>query len=102
MVKLDERRIRWIVQQKLRGAWAADIALIQHVSRRRVEQVWEAYRRDGAIPTLKKPGRPRKALVDPGDVALILAAYDEFKVNALTLERVLKHNYGRAIPHKLQ
>ena len=28
-----------------------------------------------------------------------MRVYEELKVNALTLEKVLKHNYGKAIPH---
>ena len=72
MVKLNDRKVRWIVQQKLRGRGAGEIALIQKVSHRRVEQIWQAYRRDGVIPTLKKPGRPKKNPLSPQDVALIL------------------------------
>jgi len=42
MDKLNERKIRWIVQQKLRGREAGEIAMIQRVSHRRVEQIWHA------------------------------------------------------------
>jgi len=86
MAKLDDRKVRWIVQQKLRGRGVGEIAMIQRVSHRRVEQIWQAYRRDGVVPTLKKPGRPKKALSSQ-EVALILKVHGEFKVNALTLER---------------
>jgi putative transposase len=99
MARLNEQKIRWIVQQKLRGRGSGEIALIQRVSRRRVEQIWQAYKRDGVITTLKKPGRPRKEPLSAEDVRLILRVHDEFKVNALTLEKVLKHNYGKSIPH---
>jgi len=99
MAKLNDRKIRWIVQQKLRGGGSGEIALIQKVSHRRVEQIWQAYQRNGVIPTLKKPGRPKKKPLSREDAELILKVHDEFRVNALTLERVLKHNYGKAIPH---
>jgi hypothetical protein len=39
MVKLTERKMRWIVQEKLRGRGTSEIALIQRVSHRPVEQV---------------------------------------------------------------
>jgi hypothetical protein len=39
MVKLNERKIRWIIHEKLRGRGAGELALIQRVSHRRVEQV---------------------------------------------------------------
>jgi putative transposase len=99
MVKLNERKIRWIIQQKLGGRGTGEVALIQRVSRRRVEQLWQAYRRTGILPTLKKPGRPSKASVSLRDAAFILEAYDNLKVNALTLERVLKHTHRLNLPH---
>ena len=101
MVKLDDRKIRWIIQQKLRGRGVGELALIQRVSRRRIEQLWQAYKRNSAIPVLKKPGRPRKANIALRDITLILEAYDRLKVNALTLESVLKHAHGLHVPHNV-
>jgi len=99
MVKLNERKIRWIIHEKLRGRGTGEIALIQRVSRRRIEQLWQAYTRDGVLPALKKPGRPRNASISLRDAALILETYDRLKVNALTLERALKHTHGLNLPH---
>jgi putative transposase len=99
MVKLNERKIRWIIHEKMRGRGTGEIALIQRVSRRRIEQLWQAYTRDGVIPTLKKPGRPRNASISLRDAALILETYDRLKVNALTLQRALKHTRGVNLPH---
>jgi len=73
--------------------------LIQRVSKRRIEQLWQAYRLTGVLPALKTPGRPRKASISLRDAALILEAYDKLKVNALTLENVLKHTHGLNLPH---
>ena len=99
MVKLNERKIRWIIHEKLRGRGAGELALIQRVSRRRIEQLWQAYRRTGVLPALKKPGRPTKASVSLRDATLILETYDRLKVNALTLERVLRRDHGLSLPH---
>jgi len=99
MVKLDERKIRWIIQQKLRGRGVGELAMIQRVSHRRVEQIWQAYKQTNAIPTLKTPGRPKKIHTSLKDATIILEAYDRLKVNALTLESVLKHSYGVKLPH---
>jgi hypothetical protein len=63
MVKLNERKIRWIIREKLRGRGTGEVALIQRVSRRRVEQLWQAYRLTGVLPALKKPGRPKKTSI---------------------------------------
>jgi len=49
MVKLNERKIRWIIHEKLRGRGTGELALIQRVSHRRVEQLWQAYKRDGGV-----------------------------------------------------
>jgi hypothetical protein len=91
MGKLNERKIRWIIQQKLRGRGAGEIALIQRVSHRRVEQIWQAHKQTG-IPPLKTLGRHRGEPLHLHDAALILEAYDKLKVNALTLERVARHD----------
>jgi putative transposase len=99
MVKLNERKIRWIIHEKMRGRGSGELALIQRVSRRRIEQLWQAYRRTGVPPALKKPGRPRKATISLQDATLILETYDKLKVNALTLETVLKHRRGVSLPH---
>ena len=99
MVKLNDRKIHWIIQQKLRDKSTEELALIQWVSRRRIEQIQKTYRRYGIIPALKKPGRFRKASISIQNASMILKAYDRLKVNALTLKSVLKHNYGKHIPH---
>jgi len=99
MVKLSERKIRWIVQEKLRGRGTGELALIQHVSRRRIEQLWQAYRRTGMVPALKKPGRSKKAATTISEATLVLEMYDLLKVNALTLEHVLKCDYGLMMSH---
>jgi putative transposase len=99
MVKLNERKIRWIIHEKRRGRGAGELALIQRVSRRRIEQLWQAYRLTGALPALKKAGRPRRTSISLRDAALILETYDKLKVNALTLETVLKHTHGLSLPH---
>jgi hypothetical protein len=99
MVKLNERKIRWIIREKLRGRGASEIALIQRVTHRRVEQIWQAYKHIGIPPTLKTPGKPKGAPVRLHEAALILKVYDELKVNALTLEHVLRDTYGVRLPH---
>ena len=99
MVKLNERKIRWIIQEKLRGRGAGEIALIQRVSHRRVEQIWQGYRQTGIIPKLKKRGKPKGEPISLHEAGLVLKVYDELKVNALTLERVLRDVYGIKLPH---
>jgi len=99
MVKLNERKIRWIIHEKLRGRGAGELALIQRISHRRVEQLWQAYKQTGTIPTLKTPGRPKDEPIHLHEAILVLKVYDELKVNALTLERVLRDIYQVKLPH---
>jgi len=99
MVKLNERKIHWLIHEKLRGRGAGELALIQRVSHRRIEQIWQAYKRTGIPPTLKTPGKPKGAPVRLHEAALVLKAYDQLKVNALTLEHVLRDTYGVKLPH---
>ncbi len=51
MVKLNERKVRWIVQQKLRGVGSGEIALIQRVSRRG----WSRYGRLTSVTASFQP-----------------------------------------------
>jgi len=99
MVKLNDRKIRWIIHEKLRGRGAGELALIQRVSHRRVEQIWQAYKQTGIPPTLKTLGRRKGPPVHLHDAALVLKTYDQLKVNALTLERVLRDTCGIKLPH---
>jgi hypothetical protein len=91
MVKLNERKIRWIIHEKLRGRGAGEIALIQQVSHRQVEQIGQAYKQTGIPPAPKTLGKPKGPPVRLHEAALVLKVYDELKVNALTLERAQRH-----------
>jgi len=98
MVRLSERKIRWIVQEKLRGRGSGELALIQKVTFRRVEQLWQTYRGTGITPTLKKPGRPRNSR-DLKEAAMILEAYNQHRLGAVNLERIINTKLGVHIPH---
>jgi putative transposase len=97
-VKLNDRKIRWLIQEKLRGRGSGELALIQKVTRRRVEQLWLTYRRTGMMPTLKQPGRPCKPR-NLKEVNLILQAYDRHQTNALTLQKIIFDEKHIHLPH---
>ena len=99
MTKLNDMKIRWIIHEKLRGRRVSELALIQGITPRRVKQLCQVYRLTGAIPTLRRTGRPKKDPIALRDVDLILKIYDELRVNALTLESVLRRRYGLDMPH---
>jgi len=54
MAKLNDRKVRWIIHEKLRGRGTGEIALIQRITPRRVKQLWQDYRLTGMVPVLKK------------------------------------------------
>jgi putative transposase len=97
MAKLDDAKIQWIVQEKLRGRAASELAMIQHVSVRRVKQIWQIYRRTSTIPQLKQPGRHAKP-IRLEDATRIIEAYDRTQANALILEAQLKQE-GLTVNH---
>ena len=97
-MKLNDRKIRWLVQEKLRGRGSVELALIQKVTRRRVEQLWQTYRSTGLTPTLKQPGRPREPC-NLKEASLILQAYDKHQTNALTLQKIIFQEQHIHLPH---
>ena len=64
-----------------------------------MEQLWQAYGHDGVIPALRKAGRPRSKMIGQRDVAIVLKAYDELEIGALSLKHALKKSYGLSLPH---
>jgi len=63
-VKLNGKRIRWIIAQKLKGESTSTIAEIQGISTRRVQQIYKEYVETGKLPQVgNNPGRPKKPLL---------------------------------------
>jgi putative transposase len=97
-VKLSNLKIRWLIQEKRKGRGSGELALIQKVTRRRVEQLWQVYRLTGALPTLKKPGRPKRSS-DLKEAAIILETYQQHQLGAVNLENIIKVKLGVHVPH---
>jgi len=97
-VKLNDRKVQWIIHEKSKGRGSGELALIQKVTRRRVEQLWQAYRLTGQMPTLKHPGRPKRD-VDLKEAVIVLETYQEHQLGALNLENIIKTKLGIRIPH---
>jgi putative transposase len=97
-VKLNDHKVRWLIQEKRKGRGSSELALIQKVTRRRVEQLWQAYRLTGTMPTLKTPGRPRRS-IDLKEASMVLEAYREHRLGAVNLENILKTKLGVHVPH---
>jgi len=62
MAKLNDKKIVWIIKMKERGLSSSEIAFIQNVTSRRVNQIYLHYKRTGSRPILKPSGRPEEPL----------------------------------------
>ena len=99
MVKLDDSRIRWIIRMKEQGVKNREIASVQKVSIRRVQQIYAEYRRSRQTPLLGKPGRPRKEITE-SERHIVRQAYSIFRSNALYLEVFISKLYNIKISHR--
>jgi putative transposase len=81
-----------------RGNPSSSIAAVQRVSQRRVQQLYKQYKDTGEIPVLQNCGRKKQELT-ANEESIILDVHEEYKVNALALERVIDRYYEVHIPH---
>ncbi len=100
-VVLGQSQVEWIIKAKSEGEMTNEaIARAQTISVSRVQQLHREYRRTGAIPVLKRAGRPRAPLISEQERAIIRRACDKFRMCASYLEPVILFNYGVKINHK--
>jgi putative transposase len=98
MVKLDDSRIRWIIRMKEQGVKNAEIASVQKVSVRRIQQIYAQYKKNKQISLLGKPGRPKKEITE-FERSIVRKAYARFRSNALYLEVIISRIYKLKINH---
>jgi putative transposase len=97
-VKLDENKIRYIIRARERGDGAFDIARSLSVSKRRVEQVYSYYRKNGMPPILCRAGRKSVPIRDD-EIRIVLSAHERYRVGALYLKRRIEDEHGIHINH---
>jgi len=72
---------------------------IARISKQRVYQVWKIYNETGLIPEIgKNLGRPKKPIED-WEISSVKETYEKYRVSADTLERIIRRDYGKHIPH---
>lgn len=98
MVKLDGARIAWIIRMKEQGVKNAEIASVQKISIRRIQQIYAQYRKGKQIPSLKRAGRPKKDATE-FERSIVRKAYERFRSNALYLEVIISRIYKLKINH---
>ena len=72
---------------------------IAGISKQRVYQVWKIYNETGLLPEIGKViGRPVK-IIEDWEVQLVKESYERYRVSADTLERLIRRDSGKHIPH---
>jgi len=98
-MKLTKKKIELIIRQKKAHESSGEIAKSQHITRRRVDQLWKQYRDNGTIPIIgQKIGRPKKQITEE-ESTTIDQAYQRFRYGARMLEILIDKGYGIHIPH---
>ena len=98
MVKLNEKKIRWIISKSNQGWSSKRIALAQKVSSSRIRQIIGAYKKTGKIPSINKPGRKSKT-IHPEIINTVLQAHKETNLGPLALEKKIEKERKLHIPH---
>jgi len=98
MKKLNQKKISEIIRTMDNGERSKSIAEVYKIGQRRAQQLYKQYKDTGEIPILQKCGRKERELTK-NEKNIILEAYDEYKVNALALEKIINRHYGTHIPH---
>lgn len=99
IVKLNGKKIRWIIVQKLKGESTSTIAAIQGISARRVQQIYKEYVDTGQLPqignNLGRPGKPSSS----DEKTLVNQTYSDYKFGACYLEILIESKYNSKISH---
>jgi putative transposase len=98
-MKLNKRRIHWLIRQKQKGVTSKDLAVTMKLSRRRVEQIWKHYLDTAQEPLVgAKMGPPTKPF-DAGEAEIVREAYQRYRFGARMLERIIRKVYKVRISH---
>ena len=97
-MKLDQRKIHWIIRQKQKGVATKQIAQDMKISRRRVQQIWKSYAEGKQEPAIgENMGRPRKPF-DEKEAQVVGEAYTLYRFGARMLEVAVRKVFKIASP----
>jgi len=98
MKKLNNKKIKYIVNRLDMGEETIKFATIYKVTQRRIQQLYDQYERTGNIPVLKPPGRKKKEITKE-TIDLILKEHKSQLSGALILEKTILSKHRLRIPH---
>ena len=100
-MKLTKGRLLETIRSLNEGASKYQARKIAGISKQRVYQIWNEYLCTGELPTLGVGnGRPALPIAEE-DRSLVRRAYEQYRVSASTLERLIERDYGRHLSHNL-
>ena len=94
VVKLTDRKIRYIIRAKKRGDSTKRIAEDMKLSLSSVKRVWMHWTKTKMPLNIKKFGRKKKTLHEES-VKLILEVHKEQNLGARRLERIIDFTHGK-------
>jgi len=98
MVRLTNKKIRWIIKRKVEGEKTNDqIATAMKITPRRVQQLYQKYNATGTIPKLNKNRRPKINLTDE-QKQTIDKAFHEVYLGARLLRHHIRRRHEMNIP----
>jgi putative transposase len=98
VVKLTDKKIRYIIRAKIRGDSTNKIAQDMKLSPSTVKRVWMYWTKTKMPLNINKFGRKKKTL-DEESVKLILEVNKEQNLGARRLEKIIEFKHGIHIPH---
>jgi putative transposase len=98
VMKLDQRKIHWIIRQKQKVVATKQIAQDMKISRRRVQQIWKSYAEGKQEPAMgENMGRPRKPF-DGKEAQVVGEAYTLYRFGARMLEVAVRKVFKIRVP----
>jgi len=98
VIKLTDKKIRYIIRAKTRNDSTKSIAQDMKLSESTVKRVWMHWTKHHEPVPIKKFGRKKKE-IDEDSKELILEVHEEQKLGARRLEKIIEFKYGTHIPH---
>jgi putative transposase len=98
-MKLNQKKIRYLIRKKQQGLLSSTIAVHLKVSKRRVNQIWREYNTTGILPINgQNVGRPKKPL-SSDEEAIVKEAYEQYRFGARMLESIIRKEWHTIISH---
>lgn len=99
LMKLNKKKIRYIIRNKKRGMYSRELGILMKVSKRRVNQIWQEYQDTGNEPIIgQNMGRPSIPLLE-NEENIVKEAYLKYRFGARMLEPIIRKKWHVMISH---